>query len=201
MKPRITIAIYDCNHFFAQGIRYVLQAYFTARGWETRFVVAVPFVTADLVVSAEPWNSEYPCRANGHGRQSRSAVLVVRESGNARRAIRAPCRSELGAVTRKDTPEAVTRLVGRVLDISAQPLTPQSGICPRCSPSLTSQERAVLLGIKWELTSGRLAVLLNLHVKTISTHKRNAMRKMGFRRNSELYHWLREGGLDYGKRV
>ncbi len=201
MMPRITIAIYDGNHFFEQGMRHVLRVFFTGRGWEVCFVAASQRSTADLVVCAESLNGGYPCRTHGRWCQPQTAVLVVRESDCVGRLRRAPCRSELGAITRRDTPEAVTLLVRRVLDVSTPPAQPKTERCKRCAPCLTKQERAVLLGLAWEITPVRLAQLLNLHVKTISTHKRAAMRKLGFQRNSELCHWLRQGGLEYEKRA
>ncbi|WP_261161540.1 LuxR C-terminal-related transcriptional regulator [Serratia fonticola] len=46
-----------------------------------------------------------------------------------------------------------------------------------------------------ELTPDEIASKLSLNVKTVSTHKLTAMRKLGFKRNGELYYWLRQGGL------
>ena len=37
----------------------------------------------------------------------------------------------------------------------------------------------------------QIARMLDISVKTVSNHKMSVMRKMGFRRNAELYGWLR----------
>ncbi|HHK7929747.1 TPA: LuxR C-terminal-related transcriptional regulator [Serratia marcescens] len=37
---------------------------------------------------------------------------------------------------------------------------------------------------------------LGLSPKTVYTYKRCTMHKLGFTRNTELYHWLINGGLD-----
>lgn len=52
---------------------------------------------------------------------------------------------------------------------------------------LTPRERDVLQGISQELTPEEIASKLSLNVKTVSTHKLTAMRKLGFKRNGELY--------------
>ena len=46
-----------------------------------------------------------------------------------------------------------------------------------------------------ELPQATIARNLHLSVKTVSNHKQAAMRKLGFKRNADLYHWLRMGGL------
>jgi DNA-binding CsgD family transcriptional regulator len=63
---------------------------------------------------------------------------------------------------------------------------------------LTPRERDVLQGISQELRPDEIASKLSLNVKTVSTHKLTAMRKLGFKRNGELYYWLLQGGLWLG---
>ncbi|WP_447889719.1 helix-turn-helix domain-containing protein [Serratia fonticola] len=58
-------------------------------------------------------------------------------------------------------------------------------------PVLTPREIQVLSEIGQGLQSVLIAKKLGLHVKTASTHKCAAMRKLGFSRNQELYYWLR----------
>ncbi|MCL1029405.1 hypothetical protein KAJ71_10290 [Serratia sp. arafor3] len=70
----------------------------------------------------------------------------------------------------------------------------KDGAC--ISLRLTPRERDILQGISRELTPRQIANNLSLSVKTVSTHKLTAMRKLGFKRNSELYFWLRQGRLD-----
>lgn len=49
--------------------------------------------------------------------------------------------------------------------------------------------------LAWEMPPTAIARYLALSVKTVSNHKQAAMRKLGFKRNVDLYHWLRQGGL------
>lgn len=60
---------------------------------------------------------------------------------------------------------------------------------------LTLREREVLNHIKQGKTQVETANCMSLKVKTVSSHKRSAMRKLNFRRNNELFHWMLQGGL------
>ncbi|WP_455872246.1 LuxR C-terminal-related transcriptional regulator [Serratia proteamaculans] len=40
-----------------------------------------------------------------------------------------------------------------------------------------------------------IAHQLHLHAKTVSAHKRNAMKKLNITRNTQLLHWLLNGGI------
>ncbi|WP_425326544.1 response regulator transcription factor [Serratia marcescens] len=66
---------------------------------------------------------------------------------------------------------------------------------------LTPREHQVLRCMSCGLTASRVAWVLKITEKTVSAHKRSAMRKLGFRRSGELYQWLLRGGLEYEKRA
>ncbi|HGM5456453.1 TPA: helix-turn-helix transcriptional regulator [Serratia marcescens] len=61
--------------------------------------------------------------------------------------------------------------------------------------SLTPREQEVLYHLKQGKTHTGVATCLGIKVKTISSHKRAAMRKLNFKRTSELLHWMIQGGL------
>ncbi|MBH3259864.1 helix-turn-helix transcriptional regulator [Serratia marcescens] len=68
--------------------------------------------------------------------------------------------------------------------------------CTHCSLALTPREREVVLMQRQALPPSLIADLLNISIKTVSAHKRNAMRKLGFRRIHELQQWMHHE-LDY----
>ncbi|MGQ8775834.1 LuxR C-terminal-related transcriptional regulator [Serratia sp. NA_112.1] len=45
------------------------------------------------------------------------------------------------------------------------------------------------------MSQSQAACILQLKVKTVHSHKRSAMQKLNFPRNSELFHWLLQSGL------
>jgi DNA-binding CsgD family transcriptional regulator len=57
---------------------------------------------------------------------------------------------------------------------------------------LTLREQEVMMHLKQEMSTANIADTLKISKKTVSNHKTRVMRKMGFRRNHELYQWLRE---------
>ncbi|WP_261237480.1 response regulator transcription factor [Serratia marcescens] len=60
---------------------------------------------------------------------------------------------------------------------------------------LTQREHEVLCHLKQGKTHAGAANCLGIKVKTISSHKRAAMKKLNFRRTNELFHWMLQGGL------
>ncbi|CAI1839123.1 two component system sensor kinase SsrB [Serratia quinivorans] len=60
---------------------------------------------------------------------------------------------------------------------------------------LTSREHEVLFHLKKGKTPTGAAISMGINVKTISAHKRAAMKKLNFRRTCELFHWMLQGGL------
>ncbi|AGE15916.1 MULTISPECIES: helix-turn-helix transcriptional regulator [Serratia] len=61
--------------------------------------------------------------------------------------------------------------------------------------ALTQREREVLHQLKQGKTPACVASFLGIKEKTISSHKRAAMRKLNFKRSNELFHWMLQGGL------
>ena len=82
--------------------------------------------------------------------------------------------------------------VERVLALPAEPRT----TVPRCARALTRREWQVLTLLRCQQSVGDIARHLGLSPKTVYTYKRCTMHKLGFTRNTELYHWLINGGLD-----
>ncbi|UTO00470.1 response regulator transcription factor [Serratia nematodiphila] len=62
--------------------------------------------------------------------------------------------------------------------------------CVSSSGILSPRQQDVVICIKRGMALGEIARELNINIKTVSSHKTAIMRKMGFKRNHELYHWL-----------
>lgn len=60
---------------------------------------------------------------------------------------------------------------------------------------LSMREFQVLQYLKRGQSQLETSIKLGLNIKTVSAHKRNAMRKIGLLKNYELYHWLRTHNL------
>ncbi|WP_390903045.1 MULTISPECIES: response regulator transcription factor [Serratia] len=66
------------------------------------------------------------------------------------------------------------------------------GVCSCRQLHLTLREQEIMKHLKQEMSTSKIADTLKISQKTVSNHKVRVMRKMGFRRNHELYQWLRE---------
>ncbi|WP_048797043.1 MULTISPECIES: response regulator transcription factor [Serratia] len=62
---------------------------------------------------------------------------------------------------------------------------------------LTPREQEVLHQLQQGKTHAGVASVLGIKEKTISSHKRAAMKKLNFKRTSELLHWMIQGGLTH----
>ncbi|OQV35960.1 hypothetical protein BV901_10300 [Serratia nematodiphila] len=202
MKPYVTVLIQDQDRFFAQGIEHLLRSHFSRKGREIRVVAPNCLEVVDLLILVERagWPL-HPCRLSSRTcRHGRTAIIVVTEAITRKRRHRSPCLSELGVLERRDAPEVVLNLADRMLPLQKEVLT-TSDICVRCAMMLTPREHQVLRCMSCGLTASRVAWVLKITEKTVSAHKRSAMRKLGFRRSGELYQWLLRGGLEYEKRA
>lgn len=200
MKPHIVIAIQDANRFFALGVQHILQAYLQAKGCTWSFVPVASPLAIDLMVWAKP--SGWPMQVNRLWQQQRDRLLgtiVVMEKTIGRAKSDKPHQREINVLGRREKPDALMRLVEEMYDQAC--LQPWATEKYRTVSylHLTPREREVLQGLSWELTPNQIAQKLSLNVKTVSTHKLTAMRKLGFRRSSELYYWLLHGGLGLEK--
>ncbi|CAI1835843.1 LuxR C-terminal-related transcriptional regulator [Serratia fonticola] len=198
MKPCIVIAILDRNHYFSQGIKHLLRDYLQAKGYTWRFVSVTSEIAIDLMVCVKPfgWSTRLNSLRENPG-DRRLGTIVIWDT------ILENIRHQHGpeVLSRKARPDAVLHMVEEMFEQASQSSLEANKERTYSCLKLTPREREVLQGISWELTPNKIANKLSLSVKTVSTHKLTAMRKLGFRRNSELYHWLRNGGLEFNPRT
>lgn len=194
MKKTITVCILDANQFFVQGIQYVLVPYFQRQGQGVRFVDEQEAGHADLVFQSVLMG--WPLQLCRSGAPEKPVYIVTRSMKTERARY---CWREQGSLWRDSRPKMLLALVDEVLKVQCKPVPPT--LCLYCmSLSLTAREQEVMRYISWGMTQNSLPQYLNISQKTVSSHKCAVMRKLGFRRNAELYHWLRHGGLDQIKR-
>jgi DNA-binding CsgD family transcriptional regulator len=198
MKKTITVCILDVNRFFAQGIQHILELHLQHEGQGVRFVDEHEVARADLVFRSESkgWPLKL-CHAGQQDKPVASVYIIIRTTSTERAGY---CWREQGSLSRHSRPQMLLALIDEWLKLESKPLPP--ALCPCCmSLSLTEREVEVMRFMSWEMTPKSLPRYLNISQKTVSTHKRAVMRKLGFKRNTELYHWLRLGGLDQIKRT
>lgn len=180
MKPRIVIALWGNNLFFLQGIRCIFEKYFYAQGMTALFLPTagmsvVDLNVADLIVKS---NADWK-----EGRQQRHKILLIREK-NAERII-----YQQGEIGSDAKPEAVMLLLDRLFEAPLK----NSAHSLSDYVKITLREREVLRAIAAGLSPTQIAKRLQISTKTVSAHKQASMRKLGFQRSRDLYHWLWQG--------
>lgn len=194
MESTITLAFIDNDRFFIDGLQQLLLPYFARRGIRVQLLDAALAHRADMVFQsvARDWQARFCLRSASGGRPMNFALRVpddTRWRENPR------CASETGVIFRNDSPGSVLRQLERALTARAH-----GDVAHRCywceRQRITRRERDVMRYLASELPQATIARNLRLSVKTVSNHKQAAMRKLGFKRNADLYRWLRLGGLN-----
>lgn len=194
MTQTITIAILDTDRFFAQGLEALLRHHFTRRHIPVRFVSGRASTEATLLFQGRGVSRSTQFCRQRHA-VDRQRVITVQDTSRHRQHRRLPCLSEQGMIDRHISVNTLLLDVERVL--AQPPVTAPVGKCPRCAQVLTPREYQILSALGRGRRGGQIALQMNLSPKTVSAHKRGAMTKLGFLRNTDLYHWLQSGGLDY----
>ncbi|CAI1616822.1 helix-turn-helix transcriptional regulator [Serratia fonticola] len=196
MIPTLTIMISDTNRYFAKGLEAVLRQYFTNQGLTPRFFINDHRgYSADLIFqNVDTQHGAQFCQ--NHHTLAKSKVIAIQDTANTchRQRMLPACLYIQGMIHRDIDCEEMLLEVERVWRFGAQ--TSDRPDCPCCGKALTLREKQVLSTIQHGMCLSQVARFLSLSPKTISAHKRNAMGKLGLQRNSELFYWLRNGGLN-----
>ncbi|HIF6625658.1 LuxR C-terminal-related transcriptional regulator [Serratia ureilytica] len=207
MRRSVLVAIIDGNHFFASGLQQGIQAHFQAKGRQVHFVSEALLGHADLVFQqiTVVKRGDF-CRQIQGDWSRRPLFFSIQESVRRKRDAPYPdnherCVQEAGEVYRNEPLRVVMQRIDAAMAARVKPVRLHHGYCACCwRKILTMRERQVLrcLSLSGSLTV--VAQVLKLSLKSISMYKRSAMSKLGVRNNVELYHWLRQGGLEIHRR-
>ncbi|MGQ6007897.1 response regulator transcription factor [Serratia sp. IR-2025] len=196
MESTITLAFIDNDRFFIEGLQRLLLAYFSRRGMRVQLLAAAQAHRADMVFQSveRDWQARF-CLCSVSG--SRPINFALREPGDTRWRDKPRCISEAGVIFRNDSPGSVVGQLDLALaGMAARAYGGEARRCHWCERQrITRREQDVMRYLACELPQTTIARNLHLSVKTVSNHKQAAMRKLGFKRNVDLYHWLRMGGL------
>lgn len=192
MPQVLTIMILDSNLYFTKGLELLLTHYFERKGLATRYVTSAhPPQSADLIFQSIEKNDYTQIFRYTRTRSKSAAITVQKRSNGLRYPSSSPkCLCCIGIVHRYADRKSLLLEVERVWEQKNQlkALPPPQ--------VLTVRERQILSYIQKAKGLSQVARVLSLSPKTVSSHKRKAMAKLGFRRNNELYSWLRHGGLN-----
>ncbi|AGB80475.1 response regulator containing a CheY-like receiver domain and an HTH DNA-binding domain [Serratia sp. FGI94] len=196
MNAVTTLAVLDDNRYFAAGLQKALTARFYAAGIETRVLEGPQAYLADLLFHYfSPVSPSCFCRYAEKRPGAIPLYFAVRQAQD-HDATRADCCLQTGVIV-QNMPVAAAlwqvenALLQRRISAPVRPFALEH--CPCQRYALTEREREIMLCLRQEMRITEIARRLAISVKTASQHKINVMHKMGFRRNAELYDWLRQG--------
>nr|WP_315293287.1 LuxR C-terminal-related transcriptional regulator [Serratia proteamaculans] len=170
---RLTLTIHCPDGFYATGVRLALGEHLAARG-------------ISVQTAAEAAHHPY------------STPLVLSVPGIAAPAAQSPALQDGQLDGRRalllDPYESVASLLTRV-DAHLQRFSFAKAYSSTRLSRLSPQEYRVLRLLARGFSSVAIARQLQLNAKTVSSHKRNAMKKLNITCNTELLHWLLNGGI------
>lgn len=181
MNSRIVIALWGKNFYFLQGIRHLFERYFYTRGVSPQFISSECGRILDLYVADLIVKSNVSWRGDGYQRYQ----ILIRKNIEG-------VTYQQGEIGLNDKPEAVMQLLDRLFDVQLNNNAP----CVPDYEKITRREREVLQAIAAGLSPTQIARKLQISTKTVSAHKQASMRKLGFQRSHDLYHWLWQGSPD-----
>lgn len=194
MMETLTIRIIDDDNFFIAGLVMALSNYFQNK--KIRFYTAPSNgITADIIFQAIRCGT-FIAPASPYGDCSTPLYFAIadRKDAHLQHLYRGVATSNI--LYRHQSVSTVLQLIENIL-LSQQP-TPedtQKTVKVCLHEPLTRREQEVLHHLKQGKAHASVARCMGIKEKTISSHKRAAMKKLNFRRTSELFHWMLQGGL------
>lgn len=195
MRPVITVAIFDENAYFASGLLAAISDYFGRTGIAVRRVTA-QYPGVDMIFQYFP--SGIPtcfCLYEGLKPGFSPLCFAIRQPHD-RPNGRANCALLAGVIQHDFSLASALQIITCALARRQEQRVDQPvsmGLCTCTHNALTLREKQVMIYLRQELSLAEIGSRLTISIKTVSNHKMSVMRKMGFRRNMELYRWLRQG--------
>lgn len=197
MLHRVNILLIDHNLYFAEGLRLLLTQYFLQRDVNVNYMEdKVCKNGADLVFMAMD-SGVNMLQRYGISSISRQCVFMIKERHQARLRYSAFMKLTAGVLSREQSADAVFNLLELFLLRQHKPKSETGVAGPvTCRSTLTFREYEIMRHLQVGMNNHAVGRLLNISEKTVSSHKRSAMRKLNISRNSELHYWLLNGGLN-----
>ncbi|HCR2981322.1 TPA: LuxR family transcriptional regulator [Serratia marcescens] len=183
---RVNIAIVDKNQFFKLGLSLALQEGFLTNGIKAKMTgeerANIIFRAPDKRVSINFCHTQL-LQGNFSSIPLYFSILEHKKTFP-----KIHCNLEAGSITRKDS---VAAIVDKVMFCYRKKNSLVSSYCPRCRTQLTFSEGKVCRLIHLGYSQNQTAMLLGISPKTVSIHKRSAMRKLNIDNNIEFLRWLK----------
>ncbi|WP_447873181.1 response regulator transcription factor [Serratia fonticola] len=191
-----SVAISTDNSYLSLGVKYVLSTYFNTNTIVRNVESHTQNHTHIMILFLQKYDSPFICHSISND-ESGDPLFIISEGA----VLRRPCERMIGSISSHMRVDEVKALITRGFQLLENRVSHDTGKCIHCtSIRLTKRELEVMEYLKQACSVAHLSVCMGISDRTISAHKQSVMRKLGFRRNVELYSWLRCGGLEKIKR-
>jgi DNA-binding CsgD family transcriptional regulator len=193
MARKLSILISDPNAYFTLGFRQGLSQHYAALGQPI-------FLTENILdkhrvdivfLSAEHNTPQLRyLRHRGSGLQHQQ-MFIIKEKTSPFDSI---LFTDMDGILYRD------QCLGRVIDLinkAIHAFSKHRFLPVHYDLPLTIREIEIIYGVSLGLPQAAIAKRHSLSTKTVSSHKRRAMEKLGITRTTDLHYWLLAGGLDF----
>lgn len=187
MTRAVKILIVDPDRFYVAGLQHAIKAHFQTRDIPVLFMGhPLSYPLADLIF----WAPGYPATEmptgllTGHKR-SRVILLMSQQRPH----LAAYCVSRV--FYRHQDCTQLASLIETSIDTAAgAPIHTVTDAYAALLAALSPRQREVMCYVSQGLRLHDIAARLHIHEKTVSNHKRTAMRRLQLERTTDLHHWL-----------
>jgi DNA-binding CsgD family transcriptional regulator len=192
MDKKVKVAIKDENSYFVLGVKYALSEYFSLKGMSVEFsTLGKDDTVVDLVfLSLSETEVVSCCDMDQSMVGFRLQYIAIRKKKGGLAWRGRTCVHELGIL---DFSTPINELYS-LLDEKLWIITEGRKVSEPCyfcmGRRLSYREKEVMSYLRLGINQTQAAKYMQLSVKTVHTYKQSAMRKLNFKRRSDLYHWL-----------
>ncbi|CUZ26217.1 helix-turn-helix transcriptional regulator [Serratia marcescens] len=197
MNKTLNIVIIDDDKFYTAGLAMALAIYLKNQGQQVEFSSHLAYgKTTDIVFQAIRCGTLIASGSAICMNNDKPVYVAIadRKDAHLQHLYRSVNKSNI--LYRHQSVSLILQLMENVmLSLQKTSVKTQSTSENLQHLALTQREREVLHQLKQGKTPACVASFLGIKEKTISSHKRAAMRKLNFKRSNELFHWMLQGGL------
>lgn len=192
MSNKLVILIEDKDGYFVKGLRGLLENHFYVQGYSVDFIEDFTVNKPDIVFHAQnPGEITGFCHHLSE-KLNYPYYFIIRDKKYRRLYQSKNCIRNSAIIYRQQTSDEIIAVIKKVVSITPS----QSSTCSVChNQCLSLREREVLFYLNSGLNQTQIAQHMQLRVKTINSHKSSAMKKLNFKHNLALVHWMLLGGL------
>ncbi|CNI19950.1 response regulator transcription factor [Yersinia mollaretii] len=190
MTRKLRILIVDQNNFFVEGLKHAIKKHCLAKGMSVIFMSQkLSHPTANLIFWApsDPTNL-VPVGLQGEGNNKSQLIMVISQQE-----INSVKHQTPWVFYRNQSLGTLLALVDQALKASAIKGNKKESEKQRDISHLnilTRRQKQVIRYVSEGVCPSKIADNLQIHEKTVSSHKRSAMKRLQLNKTTDLYYWL-----------